>query len=82
MMTVRPFIKRRRPSIALFTVIAGFLHVLANRNDFRLVAQMNDTQLRDIGLTSADVYFARGLPLSEDPTLALARRADERRHRQ
>ncbi|MGH6880765.1 hypothetical protein, partial [Hypericibacter sp.] len=34
-----------------------------------------------IGLTPADINYARGLPLTQDPTLALARLIDERQPR-
>lgn len=68
-------------SKAVASRVAGIIAAIRNRGAFADIAAMGDAQLRDIGLTSADVHFARGVSLGEDPTLALARLAGERRRR-
>jgi len=68
-------------SAALGALAAGAIAIIRNRREFGRLAQMNAAQLRDIGLTPADIYDAGRLPLTQDPTLALARLVDERRPR-
>jgi uncharacterized protein YjiS (DUF1127 family) len=65
-------------SVALGALAAGAIAVIRNRREFGRLAQMDAAQLRDIGLTPADIDYARGLPLAQDPTLALARLIDQR----
>ena len=48
------------------------------RATMRQLAGMNDHELRDIGLSRADIRDATGLALDEDPGLLLGIRAAER----
>jgi uncharacterized protein YjiS (DUF1127 family) len=68
-------------SVALGALAAGAIAIIRSRREFGRLAQMDAAQLRDIGLTPADIYDARMLALSNDQTLALARLIDERRPR-
>lgn len=49
------------------------------RRDIAQLAAMDDTQLRDIGLTRFDVANAAALPLDRNPTEALSNVVAERR---
>lgn len=60
-------------------VIAKLHHFWTCRLEARALEGLSDEQLHDLGLTRADVARARALPLSHDPTLMLARTAEERR---
>ncbi|WP_454915186.1 DUF1127 domain-containing protein [Xanthobacter sediminis] len=51
-----------------------------NRRIMAEMARMSPAELRDMGLTEADIEYARGLPFGADSTAALARRAEERRN--
>ncbi|QEX19129.1 hypothetical protein FRZ44_44410 [Hypericibacter terrae] len=51
-------------SVALGTLAAGAIAVIRNRREFGRIAQMDAAQLRDIGLTPADIYDAERLPLT------------------
>jgi uncharacterized protein YjiS (DUF1127 family) len=53
------------------------------RRDYRLLCQMDENALKDIGLKSSDLRDATAVGLFGDPTLLIAGRADERhsRHR-
>ncbi|WP_181832448.1 DUF1127 domain-containing protein [Bosea caraganae] len=64
---------------ALTARIAGLLRAISNRRALARLAEMDHAQLRDIGLTPADIYRARGLSLTEDPTEMLARDVAARR---
>jgi uncharacterized protein YjiS (DUF1127 family) len=66
-------------SVTLGALAAGAFAVIRHRREFGRLAQMDAAQLRDIGLTPADIHYASGLPFTLDPTLALARLVDERR---
>jgi uncharacterized protein YjiS (DUF1127 family) len=56
-------------------VVAAWLH----RNDFVVLASLDDRMLRDIGLTRGDLNDALAEPLWRDPTAVLVRRQKERR---
>ena len=50
------------------------------RRELAVLGSMTDYELRDIGLTRADLNNVTALPADEDPTLPLAHVVDERRH--
>lgn len=68
-------------SVALGALAAGAIAIIRNRRELGRLAQMDAVQLRDIGLTPADIHYAQGLPFTQDPTLALAHLIDENRSR-
>lgn len=47
--------------------------ILKNRRDFRILAEMSDIELADIGLTRSDLAYVAELPFTEDPTARLGR---------
>ena len=51
---------------------------LDRRAAIKALRQLDDRELRDIGLSPYDVQSAQGLPLDCDPTQLLAERARER----
>jgi|AraplaMF_Col_mMF_1032025.scaffolds.fasta_scaffold00123_91 uncharacterized protein YjiS (DUF1127 family) len=54
------------------------------QRDYRLLCQMDESALKDLGLRSSDLRDATAVGLFGDPTLLIAGRADERhakRHR-
>lgn len=55
--------------------------VLAARRTMLQLAAFSDHELKDIGLVRQDLIDVSGLTLDQDPTLHLARRANERRRR-
>jgi uncharacterized protein YjiS (DUF1127 family) len=68
--TTRP--ARRQVSLARGRdVISNFLHAWRNRREFYRLGDMTDAELKDIGLTRADLYFANALPYGRDPTARL-----------
>jgi uncharacterized protein YjiS (DUF1127 family) len=74
------------PSQAVQQTLAVVSKVLAYpirfyqaRRDIAQLAAMDDTQLRDIGLTRFDVANAAALPLDRSPTEALSTVVAERR---
>jgi uncharacterized protein YjiS (DUF1127 family) len=68
---------RRLASLALFPLIWLF-EVAEHRRTLGQLGEMDDRALADIGLTRQDLRDVTALPLSADPTLALAARAAER----
>jgi uncharacterized protein YjiS (DUF1127 family) len=67
-------------------VVDGFVRTLnrvreawAHRRAVAELAALDAHQLRDIGLSRADVLWAMETPLREDPTMHLARLVRERR---
>lgn len=61
--------------------IAGFVMAVGNRGDVRLLLDMDEHGLRDIGLTRDDVRQALAQPLIKDPSKTLLVRSVERRAR-
>lgn len=51
------------------------------RRDYRLLCQMDENALKDIGLRSSDLRDATAVGLLGDPTLFMAGRAEERHAR-
>ncbi len=51
----------------------------SNRRDVRLLAEMDDRSLKDIGLVRTDVYGALDAPFHRDPSTLLVIRSTERR---
>lgn len=58
--------------------IARLSIVMKNRRDFRILAEMDDRELADIGLTRADLDAMSALPLTNDPTVFLGAAAHKR----
>jgi uncharacterized protein YjiS (DUF1127 family) len=63
-----------RAGKALWRILSWPARVGAARRTMAQLAQMSEHQLRDIGLTSADVNDATALPLDADPSSLLVRR--------
>jgi uncharacterized protein YjiS (DUF1127 family) len=59
--------------------IAGFVMAIGNRGDVRLLLDMDEHGLKDIGLTRSDVLDALAQPLIKDPSKILLVRSVERR---
>jgi uncharacterized protein YjiS (DUF1127 family) len=51
------------------------------QRDYHLLCQMEESALRDLGLTSSDLRDATAVGLFGDPTSIIAGRAAERHHR-
>lgn len=62
-----------RPAVAMrvLDVVSAFFRAWRNRREFYRLGDMSDTELRDIGLTRADLHVAVGLPFGIDPTARL-----------
>jgi len=60
------------------SMIRGWMRA---QRDYRLLCQMDENALRDIGLTSSDLRDATAVGLLGDPTRLIACRADERHAR-
>ncbi|WP_147283850.1 DUF1127 domain-containing protein [Bosea caraganae] len=71
--------RSRKAASHLIFRMTGLLRAISNRRALASIAAMDHAQLRDIGLTAADVYRARSMPLGDDPTEMLAREVEERR---
>ena len=75
-----------RRSTAGAALLAGCLHALRqlhrawrNRRDFYRLRDMTDSELKDIGLTRADLYgAASGLAFGDDPTRRLRAIVEDR----
>jgi uncharacterized protein YjiS (DUF1127 family) len=48
-----------------------FYRAWRNRREFYRLGELTDAELKDIGLTRADLYIARTEPLGVDPTAQL-----------
>ena len=64
---------------ALRQPLLWFGRVLAARRDFDVLSGMSERELKDIGLTRADVGDVTALPFDASPTDFLAARVEERR---
>ena len=51
--------------------VSKFFRAWRNRRELYRLGELTDTELKDIGLTRADLYIARAEPLGADPTLYL-----------
>ncbi len=69
------------PVAGALAMLAGYMTIMRNQRAFVPITNMDEDQLRDIGLTAADVRQARGIPFGQDPTAELSRLAAEHRHR-
>ncbi len=69
-----------RPSVAVVVVnaIAATLRSWRNRRAFYRLGELSDHELRDIGLTRADLHVAVIGPLGADPTKRLRDMVDAR----
>ena len=70
--------KHRFLSDRLLYVATWPARVIQARRDFASLAALGERELRDIGLSLQDLRDATALPLSENATHVLARRAEER----
>ncbi|PSC02722.1 hypothetical protein SLNSH_22625 [Alsobacter soli] len=76
----RPLSARLRPAGAVLSKAMGWpVRYWRARQHLAQLAGMTDVQLKDIGLTRADVISATALPRDEDPTERLALVVQERR---
>ncbi len=50
---------------------SAFFRAWRNRREFYRLGDMSDAELRDIGLTRADLHVAVGSPFGIDPTVRL-----------
>lgn len=64
----------------LFSAVR-FVQALLNRRDVRVLLEMNERELKDIGLVRNDVLGALSVPLYRDPSSILMVRSVERRAR-
>lgn len=60
-------------------ILAWPLHAWRNRNDLNELAQMDRRELRDIGLTPADVVATKYAPFHVGATIMLAHLAEQNR---
>ena len=62
-----------RPALVVQGLNAAmkFYRAWRNRRQLYRLGEMTDTELKDIGLTRADLYIARAEPLRVDPTAQL-----------
>ncbi|MEQ1953882.1 DUF1127 domain-containing protein [Mesorhizobium yinganensis] len=54
-----------------FTMISQLYTAWRNRRAFYRLGEMTDSELRDIGLTRADLHVAVAVPFGVDPTTRL-----------
>ena len=59
--------------------IFGFVRNIGNRGDVRMLLEMDERGLKDIGLTRSDVLGALAQPMLKDPSKILLVRSVERR---
>jgi uncharacterized protein YjiS (DUF1127 family) len=65
-------ITRRPSALALgFSAVSKFYNAWRNRRAFYRLGEMTDAELRDIGLTRADLHVAVAVPFGVDPTTRL-----------
>ncbi|MCB1507561.1 MAG: DUF1127 domain-containing protein [Hyphomicrobiaceae bacterium] len=57
----------------LAAMAAARLRHWKNRRELSVLLEMDDSMLKDIGLTRGDVHHALSLPLDENPATALSR---------
>ncbi len=69
---------RRSFSGSVFRALTWPARVVQARRDFAALAMLGERELRDIGLSLQDLRDATALPMSENATHMLARRAEER----
>jgi uncharacterized protein YjiS (DUF1127 family) len=69
----------RRALRAAVRILAWPAQAWRVRQEYALLAGMSEHELRDIGLSRQDVVDVSAYKVGEDPTLMLAKRAEERR---
>lgn len=60
-------------------ILGGIGHWLQARRDYRTLCEMNERDLRDLGLRDSDLRDATAAPFFGDPTAIISLRAEERR---
>lgn len=80
--TAAPRTARRPVTQALgLTMISQLYTAWRNRRAFYRLGEMTDSELRDIGLTRADLHVAVAAPFGADPTTRLRTIVDARSER-
>ena len=69
----------RRTLRRILAILAWPVEAWRIRQEYALLAGMSEHELRDIGLSRQDVVDVSAYTGGEDPTLMLAKRAEERR---
>ena len=72
---IKTMIARRDAGNLLLRILAWPVRVAEARRDFAMLARLGERELRDIGLSGQDLRDMSALPLSENATTVLARRA-------
>lgn len=70
-----------RLALDAFRWLAGFFRAVANRREVKGLLELDDRELRDIGLMRCDVIGALNEPMARDPSRILVVRRVERRTR-
>lgn len=70
-----------RPGQRVWRLLTWPARVIQARRDLAQLGAMSDHELSDIGLSRQDLRNATAMGLDADPTLALAKAAQERRPR-
>ena len=63
------------------TMLNATLNAWLNRRELYRLGEMSDRELHDIGLTRSDLFVARNVPASVDPTARLGALADVNRNK-
>jgi uncharacterized protein YjiS (DUF1127 family) len=69
-----------RPAFVVrgLNAVSKLFRAWQNRRQLYRLGEMSDAELKDIGLTRADLFVARAEPLGADPTLYLRAMAASR----
>ena len=70
-----------RAALSVIRAAAGLGRALTHRRDVRLLLELDDRQLKDIGLVRNDVLGALAGPIGKDPSIVLLVRSVEQRSR-
>lgn len=68
-------------AVAAVEKAGSLLSAWMNRRELYRLGQMSDRELHDIGLTRSDLFVARNVPASIDPTARLGALAEVNRNK-
>lgn len=68
-------------AVAAVEKAGTLLNAWMNRRELYRLGQMSDRELSDIGLTRSDLFIARNVPASVDPTARLGALAESNRNK-
>ena len=68
-------------TVAAVEKAGTLLRAWANRRELYRLGEMSDRELHDIGLTRSDLFVARNVPATIDPTARLGALADVNRNK-